>query len=584
VRFRQYKDIGNGIDSLPAPGNVPALLACLTLSFALLLLPSPPSLAQGAPRPGEQDLIRDRQQKLLEEQQRRLEELRRLPPAPPAPASAQPPAPGPCVPVKSIRLEGAGRLHESERRALVAPYEGQCLDESRLNALLANITQFYLDRGLITTRAYLPPQDASGGALQVKVLEGRLEAITSAGIPSEREIAMAFPGKTGEALNVRELEQMLDQLGRLPSRAVTLDLTPGAGPGASIAQARAEPQKPWRAALRLDNSGLKSTGERQLGAYLTWDSPLGLADQLALAAGRDAFHSHRRLSDNQSLYYSLPSGWWSFNYSYSRNSYKYQASLYGMEFENRGETEQHRLRAERLLHRDSASKTSAAIGISHLRTDNFFEGIRLGVSSYKLSELELSLSHGRRIRNAFLNIEAGWQRGTGALHAQKHGHPQGAEPDPRYDKYTLTLSALAPFTIKGEHFSAESLAYGQKSDAPLFSLHRVALGGLDSVRGFKDQVLYGNSGGYWRNQLRWRKEAGWPPHFKGYSIALLYDLGAVHRHEGQGDPGARLSGAGIELAAQGERLAASLTYARALTKPKNWEREHPFYFNVSLIY
>ncbi|MFJ2380219.1 ShlB/FhaC/HecB family hemolysin secretion/activation protein, partial [Pseudomonas protegens] len=56
---------------------------CCALS-CLLLVPAPPS-ATAAPlpgpafNPGDQDLIRDRQNRLLEEQQRRLEELKDLP-------------------------------------------------------------------------------------------------------------------------------------------------------------------------------------------------------------------------------------------------------------------------------------------------------------------------------------------------------------------------------------------------------------------------------------------------------------------------------------------------------------------------
>ena len=551
--------------------------------LALFLLYPPSALSQGAPAPGAHDLIQERQQKLLEGQQRRLEELKRLP-GPQTPPPARPGESGGCVNIQSIQLEGAERLPEAERRALTAPYEGQCLEEGRLNALLAGITQAYLSRGLITTRAYLPPQDASGGILKVTVIEGRLEAIESSGIPSQREIAMSFPGKIGALLNVRELEQMLDQLSRLPSRAATLDLLPGTEPGASKIQIKNAPQKPWRAGLRYDNSGIKSTGERQLGASFSWDSPLGLADQLNLAAGRDAVTEHWRRANNQSASYSLPWGWWTFSASASRNSYQNLAETPGLTWKNSGDSHQYRAHAERLLFRDASSKSSAAVGLNHMRANNYLEDLWLEVSSYKLSELELSLSHGRRIHNSFVNLELGWQRGIGALNAQSRGHPRAGEPDAHYDKYTLTVSALAPFKIGAEDFSAESVAFGQKSDAALYSAQRLGLGGLSSVRGFKDQTQYGNSGAYWRNQLRWRTSTGRIPQVTDTSVALLYDIGAIHGNKHQGEEAAHLSGAGIELTAQGKYLSASLTYAHTLTRPKSWKREHPVYFNVNLTY
>ncbi|MGX4731392.1 POTRA domain-containing protein, partial [Pseudomonas corrugata] len=74
----------------------------------------------------------------------------------------------------------------------------------------------YIEKGLVTSRAYLPQQDLSSGHLQVLVVEGRLEGLKGAENSqlSARELAMAFPGKTGDLVNLREIEQMVDQLNR----------------------------------------------------------------------------------------------------------------------------------------------------------------------------------------------------------------------------------------------------------------------------------------------------------------------------------------------------------------------------------
>ncbi|MGC6801786.1 ShlB/FhaC/HecB family hemolysin secretion/activation protein, partial [Pseudomonas aeruginosa] len=112
---------------------------------------------------------------------------------------------------------------------------------------------------------------------------------------------------------------------------------------------------------------------------------------------------------------------------------------------------------------------------------------------------------GRRIGSGFVNLDLGWQQGIGALGAQGRGHPHAGDSHARYDKYSLTLSYLQPFQLWGERFSFDSLATGQRSEDVLFSPQRISLGGNSSVRGFKDQTLTGDSGGYWRNQLRWRR-------------------------------------------------------------------------------
>ncbi|MDT4875491.1 POTRA domain, ShlB-type [compost metagenome] len=113
---------------------------------------------------------------------------------------AAPPSPveeGRCFEIRRIDLEGAEHLNASVRQQLLEPYADRCLGVAQLNELLKVITDYYLDRGFVTSRAYLPQQDLSDGQLDVIVVEGKLEGLDSSSIASERELAMAFPGETG---------------------------------------------------------------------------------------------------------------------------------------------------------------------------------------------------------------------------------------------------------------------------------------------------------------------------------------------------------------------------------------------------
>ena len=540
------------------------------------------------PLPGERDLIRDRQERLLEEQRKRLEELQQLPGheapiQPVAPATDQR-----CFEIKSIRLQGVSLLSALEQRELLKPFLNRCLGSGQLNELLKAVTQRYIDRGYVTSRAYLPQQDLSDGELDVLVIEGRLEGLDSSVIASDRELAMSFPGTLGEPLNLRELEQLVDQLNRLPSRPAQLELVPGAEAGGSRVQLKGEPSKPWHASISRHNDGDVSTGEQQWGIGLDWDSPLGLADQLSLRGGLDAVSDEFRHSDNQSLYYSLPYGWWTFSYSYSQSYYRNQTEGSGFVFEMDGESRTHALRAERLLHRDALSKTSVNFGLSHLRTRNYIDNALIDVSSQRLSETQLGFNHGRRIGSAFVNADIGWQQGVGALDAQSEGDPLPGEPVARYNKYSLTLSYLQPFQLLGESFSFDSLANGQWSEDVLYSPQRISIGGLASVRGFKEQSLSGDSGGYWRNQLRWSRPVTWAPlqpYLREYGIAFAYDLGVIHGERYNPELRGRLSGNAFEFSVRGQHLAASLTLARSLERPAVIEnREHPLYFRVDLFF
>jgi hemolysin activation/secretion protein len=560
-----------------------------SFSWALLAGVSTFGSAQAAPEPnpGAQDLIRERQERLLEQQQRRLEELKTLPGKAAQPTQPVVPADTRCFPIKDIELQGADSLSASERERLLKPYLGQCLGVPQLNELLKGITDHYIDKGLLTSRAYLPQQDLSGGHLKVLVVEGKLEGLKGADGSklSERELAMAFPGKTGDLVNLREIEQMVDQLNRLPSNQAQMELAPGQAVGGSEVLVKNTPQKPWRVGLSRSNDGQKSTGQQQWGTTFEWDSPLGLADQLSLRGGHDAVSDHQHTSNNAMLYYNLPWGWWNFSYSYSQSEYRSVAQANGFDFKQTGDSQTHALRAERVIYRDAVSKTSLNAGVSTLRSNNFIEDSKLALSSNRISEAQFGFNHGRRIGSAFVNLDVGMQDGIGAFDAQANHDPGPGEPDARYRKYTATLSYLQPFKVWDESFSFSSLMTGQHSEDVLFSPQRTSLGGLASIRGYQDQSLSGDSGGYWRNDLRWSRPVtlDWlRPVFVEYGTSLGYDQGVITHERYNGEQHGRMSSNSLELFVRGQHLAASVTFAHSLERPEALtEGEAPIYFSLS---
>lgn len=105
--------------------------------------------AVAASPPGDHELIRERQEQLLQQQRQRLQELQQLPgPAPAAPA-AQTSDDEPCFSVEQVEISGASLLSEADREALLAPFSGGCLGVTQLDALLRAITHHYIDDQLL---------------------------------------------------------------------------------------------------------------------------------------------------------------------------------------------------------------------------------------------------------------------------------------------------------------------------------------------------------------------------------------------------------------------------------------------------
>ncbi len=558
--------------------------AHLTPTFLLCCL----CLVANAQIPSDQEFIRERQEHLLQEQQQRLDDLQRLPGDEADERASTIPEDNRCFAIELIELEGASLLSDADRARVLVPFTGRCLGLAQLDELLEAVSEHYIGRGHITTRAYLAPQDLGSGTLRVIVIEGRLEGLDGSIMASDLELAMAFPGVTGEVLDLRELEQMVDTFNRLPSRSVRLELLPGEQVGSTRLSLQGERSKPWKVSLGRHNEGQSSSGEQQWSLGISWDSPLGLADHLGLRTSRDGVSDRYRDSRSHGLHYGLPYGWWRLDYSYSYSRYRTLGRINDFSFKRHGDNQHHGLRVERVLHRDAMGKTALNLGISHLRSHNYLLGRLLRGASHRLSEAHLGFNHGRRLGAAFVNLDAGWQRGMGLFDAQAdHGSGSDA-PRARYDKYSLTLSYLQPMSFWSRHLSFESLATGQKSNDVLHGPQRISIGALSSVRGFKQYSLSGDEGGYWRNQLLWTQPVAAPliqPQISQYGVSLAYDVGAIRHSRYNGGASGRLSGHALELSARGENLSVGVTLAHSLKRPSAISQsERPLHFRLEMFF
>lgn len=90
-----------------------------------------------------------------------------------------------------------------------------------------------------------------------------------------RELKMASPGLTGEILNLRDIEQGMEQINRTRTTPVQIEILPGDKQGWSVVHLTATREFPLSASVSYDNSGQKSTGVGQINGGLTGNSLTG---------------------------------------------------------------------------------------------------------------------------------------------------------------------------------------------------------------------------------------------------------------------------------------------------------------------
>ncbi len=120
--------------------------------------------------------------------------------------------------------------------------------------LLEEIINMYQKKGYILAIPYFPEQNLNTGTLEIIIQEGVLEEIEydKSVLPS-RVVNMAFLGMKGKVINIRNLEQALENLNKFGAVAVNMDLKPGNNSGESILVLKAEEKSHFSGSVSYNN-------------------------------------------------------------------------------------------------------------------------------------------------------------------------------------------------------------------------------------------------------------------------------------------------------------------------------------------
>ena len=89
-------------------------------------------------------------------------------------------------------------------------------------------------RGFVTSRVMVEPQDLTQGRLALTVVPGRIRQLRFAD-PSapQPSVRTAMPAQPGDLLNLRDIEQALENFKRVPGVEVDIQIVPADEPGLS---------------------------------------------------------------------------------------------------------------------------------------------------------------------------------------------------------------------------------------------------------------------------------------------------------------------------------------------------------------
>lgn len=563
-----------------------ALFALLSLSAPAIWAQSPADIAAGA-RNAER-IQREQEERQRQQIQQELEGRRapsRIEVQPrPSPAAGQG---GACVLVRAIHINGAPSLSEAARRRIVGPYLDRCLNLIEIQKLLADIVADYIGRGLIAARAYVQQQDASKGSLDILVVEGTLEKVLiDDGGKHSISLGNVMPGLLGKPLNLRDLEQGLEQINRLASNNATLEIQPGDAAGGSAVVIHNGPGDRLRLNLSADNQGGVSTGRDQASAGVSMDNPLGWNDFVSVTHRRSVPVDYaRRASTANNAVYVLPYGYNTLSAGAGNSTYvSTLLTSGGQELKSNGDSKNLFLKGERVVYRGQNGRASLSSTLTVKESNNYLAEQFLASSSRKLAVWDLDASLSGRLGDGVVGAELGLSRGLDRFGARRDAPDlPGEAPKAQFRKIRYGASYMLPFRVANTEAVFSSQLSGQRGIDVLFGSEQILIGGIYSVRGFVNTTFTGDEGYTLRNDLSTRLPLPWP----GQQVAVLrpylgLDYGRVVAR-GPNAAGGYLAGATLGLGLNVGAFSADLFSAWPIAMSDGAKLESPrVYLQVRL--
>ncbi|WP_152562783.1 MULTISPECIES: ShlB/FhaC/HecB family hemolysin secretion/activation protein [unclassified Serratia (in: enterobacteria)] len=516
----------------------------------------------------EQLILQQQRQRALEQQLLpSTPDVRLLPPASRL-GSLMFPQEKPCFNIDRVELSGQEALPRwLPLQRIANQAQGQCLGGKGINLLMSTMQNRLVDHGYITTRVLAPQQDLKSGTLKLNILPGFIRQVKlTPDSGSHVTLFNAFPPRAGQLLDLRAVEQGLENLQRLPTVQANMEIVPAEKPGESDIQLNWQQAKIWRLGASLDDSGTKDTGRYQGGLTLSLDNPLSLSDLFYISGTRALQPGNDKGSKNLTAHYSVP-----FRYamlSVTASDYDYHQTVAGLnsDFRYSGDSQNLTVQLSRVLHRSGSQKTTFTYDILTRGSKNYINDTEIEVNRRRTAAWRVGLQHRHFIQQATLDAGITYQRGTrwfGALPAPEEFYGEATALS-KIIQFSSQLNV--PFALGKQTFRYNVQYQRQMSNTPLTPQDQFAIGGRFTVRGFDgERTLNANAGWTVRNELAWTTSV------PNQELYLGADYGHVSGRGSDGLTGTNLAGSVLGVRGSAFKTRYDLFAGVPLSKPDGFK-------------
>ncbi len=424
---------------------------------------------------------------------------------PPSTPTTPEPIPGEVpanITVERFEVEGGTVFSPEEFAQVLAPFTKKPISFAELFQARSAVTQLYISRGYITSGALIPPQTLRGGVVKIQVVEGSLEAINITGNKrlNSEYIRDRIAIRTDTPLNQQQLLATLQLLQLNPLiQNLSAELATGSRPGTNILEVNVIEAQTSHIQILADNGRSPSVGSFRRQVQANEANLLGLGDNLSVA------YSNTDGSNSLDTNYTLPlnphDGTLSFSYGTSASDV-IEPPFNALDINASS-------RYYELTLRQPVIQTPSqefALGLTAARRESealYIPGEQIPFPSpgadergrTRVSAVQFFQEWTARNSNQVIAARSQFSLGIGALNSTINE----TAPDSRFfswrgqAQWVRLLAADTLLLVRADV---------QLADRALVPLEQFGLGGINSVRGYRQDALLTDNGAFASVELR----------------------------------------------------------------------------------
>ena len=426
------------------------------------------------------------------------------------------------VVLKGIEFDGNTVFSDEELFALVKERVGKKTGVEELEAIRKTISQHYFDAQYVNSGAVIDEQDMSNGVLVVRIVEGRLDNINvlNEGWLRSGYVTSRIHREVSDPLNLDDLKRGLEFVRRDEKiRKINTALVPGDELGQSHLDMIVTENRVFDVGLGVSNRRPPSVGAEEAEVYFGTKNLTSLGDTLRgnytlSQEGMEEWDVDD--GGNYSLFYSLPLTRWdtTLDLGYNQSDYVILEEPFNT-LDIESDTRMYSVALRQPIYRDLQHELSLTLKGEHRRSDVLVSGEPFSISpgsvngQTRISALRLSPEYVYRSQERVIAARTTFTFGLDELNPIL-----GDEFDPEYFTW-MTQASWVESVSENDTLLVVKL-FHQHTDDRVVSMEQFSLGGVNTIRGYRENQLIRDNAFIISPELRF------PVYKDRYGKALVY--------------------------------------------------------------